>query len=55
MAMPIRPTPWLDKESSKTFLARVKRESQIQAASPATPNIDRVIAQIVADANNRKK
>ncbi|ADK83792.1 hypothetical protein Deba_0417 [Desulfarculus baarsii DSM 2075] len=55
MALPVRPTPRLGKEASRDFCARVDRDLQIKAAPPPTPDIDKVIARIVADANDSKK
>lgn len=53
--MPIRPTPWLDEDASRDFRARIDKEAGVKATVPATPDIDKVIARIVSDANDGKK
>ena len=55
MARPIRPTPWLDKESSRVFREKISEERSVEVRPPETPNIEKAIQMIVSDASDKAK
>lgn len=55
MAKLIKPTPKLDKHSSRLFLKQVAENIEKKTRAIPTPNIDNTIRSIMCDALRNKK
>ena len=55
MARPIAPTPQLDVEETRAFLEKVAQDLKTPIGPVPTPNIDKAIEMVMADAQDRAK